>query len=307
MSGDPAWIAERPCPAERAAELIGASFPALRGLPVALLAEGWDNTVHVVGGMWVFRFPRRKVALPGFERELAVLPRVAGRLPLPVPLPELVAADDDPTDPWPFTGARLLPGLELPATRLPEESRIPAAAATGSFLRTLHAADTQAAVDVDLALDPMQRGWPQARIDSTRELLSRLVADRTWPEDPDVDRLLTEAEALDAPSRAPVLVHGDLHVRHLLLDEAGDAAGVIDWGDVCLADPAVDLSLAYAAFTGESRAAFFDAYGEIDADRELRARALGVRISALLAGYAAGVNNPTILDEALAGLRRVVE
>ena len=50
------------------------------------------------------RFPRRRLAVPGFRRELAVLPRIATRLPLPVPEPQFLA-DDDPTDPWPFAGA----------------------------------------------------------------------------------------------------------------------------------------------------------------------------------------------------------
>jgi hypothetical protein len=42
-------------------------------------------------------------------------------------------------------------------------------------------------------------------------------------------------------------------------------------------------------------------------DRELRARALGVRLSAFLAGYAAAVGHHALLAEALAGLRRVAE
>jgi aminoglycoside phosphotransferase (APT) family kinase protein len=74
------WLPERPVDAARAAALIGAAFPPLRGLPVAPLGEGWDNTVFVVGDEWVFRFPRRAVALPGFTRELAVLPAVAPAL-----------------------------------------------------------------------------------------------------------------------------------------------------------------------------------------------------------------------------------
>jgi aminoglycoside phosphotransferase (APT) family kinase protein len=101
-------------------------------------------------------------------------------------------------------------------------------------------------------------------------------------------------------------VHGDLHVRHVLLDDGGGAVGVVDWGDVCLADPAVDLALAYTAFSGPARAAFLAAYEEVDAERELRARALGVRLSAFLTAYAADVDRPALLAEALARLRRVV-
>jgi aminoglycoside phosphotransferase (APT) family kinase protein len=102
------------------------------------------------------------------------------------------------------------------------------------------------------------------------------------------------------------VVHGDLHVRHLLLDGDLGAAGVIDWGDVCLADPAVDLAIAYAAFGGPARAALLDAYGGVDAERELRARCLAVRLSALLAGYAAADDRPTLRTEALAGIGRAV-
>ena len=67
-----------------------------------------------------------------------------------------------------------------------------------------------------------------------------------------IDELLDQAARLDAPSGASALAHGDLHVRHVLVDAAGGATGVMDWGDVCLADPAVDVSLGYAAFTWPS-------------------------------------------------------
>ena len=85
----------------------------------------------------MFRFPRRRIALPGFRRELAVLPQVAERVSLPVPVPTMVSHDDDPVEPWPFTGARLVPGRELAETALAGERR--AAAAVGRFLRELHA------------------------------------------------------------------------------------------------------------------------------------------------------------------------
>lgn len=303
----PRWAGERSCTRERATALVEAAFPALRGLPVVPLAQGWDNTVYVVDSRWVFRFPRRAVALPGFRREVAVLPRLAPLMPLPVPVPELVAVDDDPADPWPFAGARLLPGQELAGTGLPDAARTAAARAAGSFLRALHDGRTRAAVDVELPVDPMRRGEPRARMDDTRDQLRRLSAEGIWAGDPAVEALLRSAEGLGAPAGDPVLVHGDLHVRHLLLDQDGNAAGVIDWGDVCLADPAVDLALAFTAFAGPARAAFLRAYGEVDAERELRARALGVRLSGFLVAYAAAVGSWALLAEALAGLRRAVD
>lgn len=73
----PNWIPELPVPPDLAAEVIGRQFPQLRGASVTELAAGWDNIVYLVAGVWVFRFPRRQVAVPGLAREAAVLPRAA--------------------------------------------------------------------------------------------------------------------------------------------------------------------------------------------------------------------------------------
>ncbi|HEV7824635.1 MAG TPA: phosphotransferase [Mycobacteriales bacterium] len=92
----------------------------------------------------------------------------------------------------------------------------------------------------------------------------------------------------------------DLRARDLLVDGRGRACGVIDWGDVCLADPAPDPSLDYAGFAGAARAAL------LGADRETTARVLAVFLSAALAEDAASEGRTGLLREALAGLRRAV-
>jgi aminoglycoside phosphotransferase (APT) family kinase protein len=298
----PSWTAERTTDPGRAAALIAAVAPELRGVPVVPLSEGWDNTVFRVGE-WIARFPRRALALPGFRRELAVLPRISGRLPLPVPEPRWTGTDDDPREPWPFAVVRAVPGGELAEASAPDAARVPAAAALGSFLAELHAIRDPVR-GVELPVDPTRRAEPAARLEQTRAQLAALASDGLWSPDPAVGDLLREGARLPPPAGAPVLAHGDLHVRHLLV--AGDlrASGVIDWGDVCLADPAVDLALGYAAFSGPARTALLDAYGGVDAERELRARCLAVRLSALLAGYAAADRRPALLAEALAGIGR---
>src|SRR3954470_11857510 len=76
------------------------------------IGEGWDNTVWLADERWAFRFPRREVAVPGVERELAVLGELAPQLPLPIPVPEFVGEPGEQF-PWPFFGAELVPGVEL--------------------------------------------------------------------------------------------------------------------------------------------------------------------------------------------------
>lgn len=68
----------------------------------------------------------------------------------------------------------------------------------------------------------------------------------------------------------------------------------------------MDLSLGFAAFQGDARRAFLDAYGGIEAERELRARALAIRLSATLATYARATVQTQLAAEALRGLARAV-
>ncbi|HEU5158464.1 MAG TPA: phosphotransferase [Streptosporangiaceae bacterium] len=303
----PVWAPERVVSADEAAELIGEQFAGLRGAPIEPLSTGWDNTVHLVDGTWVFRFPRRAFALPGVAREIAALPVLAPRLPLPVPVPELVGR---PTRrfPWPFWGGLLVPGAELAEAGLSNAARVGVARGVGAFLRALHDPGLVAKVEgAELPRDPMRRGDPGVRAPGAREALARLDEQGVRAVDPALDRFLAAAADAPAPSGADVICHGDLHVRHVLVAGDGTAIGVIDWGDLCLGDPVVDLSLAYSAFAGPARAAFLSAYGRpVDADREVAARVLAVNLSTALAVYAADIGDARLLAESLAGIDRVL-
>ncbi|GAT65065.1 aminoglycoside phosphotransferase [Planomonospora sphaerica] len=302
----PEWAAEQDVREDDAAALVGGQFPDLRGAPVRLLATGWDNTVHLVGERWAFRFPRRAVALPGVEREIATLPVLAERLPLALPVPVRVGRPSE-AYPWPFWGAELIPGEELAEAELSADGRMRAAAGLGAFLRALHDPELAAEAGGGLPVDPMRRADPGVRAAMARERLGRLVRRGAWTPDPAVDRLLADGEKAGPPPGPAVVSHGDLHLRHLLVGPDGRATGVIDWGDLCRADPAVDLSLAYAGFDGDARTALLSAYGRpVNAGRELAARVLAVCLCAVLADYAESTGRTRLLAASLSGLRRAV-
>ncbi len=301
------WAAEVEVSPELAAELITEQFPALGAGPVTPLATGWDNTVFLAGGEWLFRFPRREIAVPGVRREIALLPRLAPVLPLPVPDPRYIG-QPSPRFPWPFFGARLLPGTELAESGLADADRSQVAAGTGRFLRALGEPGIRA-LAADLPVDPLRRGTPAVRAGRAREVLDRLAAAQIWAPDQAAYALLDEAVQVperDQPGEL-VVAHGDLHARHVLTGPDGAASGIIDWGDVCLADPAVDLSLAYLGFAGPARAEFLAAYGRpVGPERELAARTCALSVGASLTEYAADQGAATLLRECRAGLARVV-
>jgi aminoglycoside phosphotransferase (APT) family kinase protein len=280
--------------------LLVGQFPDLPLESVRLLGEGWDNAVWVVDDEWAFRFPRRAVALAGVQREIAVLPALAPLLPLRVPEPELIGRPADGY-PWAFFGARLLRGREAADAGLDDAGRAAVAGELARFLRMLHDLELGA----DLPEDPNRRADMPLRVAKVREQLDAIERLGVWRRPGDVEGLLAEAERLPAPRRSTV-THGDLHFRHVLVDEDSRVAGVIDWGDVCRADPAIDLQLHWSFLPPPTRAAFLEAYGSVEPEQLLRARVVALSLGAALAAYGHEEGLEAVEREALDGLDRTL-
>lgn len=285
--------------------LLAEQLPELVGRAVRPFAEGWDNALWLVDESTAFRFPRRAIAVPGLEREIRVLPGLAGSLPLPIPTPAYVGRPSE-AFPWPFFGAPLLAGREPASARL-DGRRAALGTGLGAFLDALHARAVLARHGADLPVDPMGRADMSMRVPRTRDRLSRIATAGLWTPPPGVEGILAAADEL-GPADGLVLCHGDLNVRHLLVDDAGAPAAVIDWGDLCLGDPSIDLGLYWSLLDAPGRAAFREAYraSELTDDRMLRARVLAMFLNAALAQYADDIGDAELLTETLAGLERTL-
>jgi len=267
-----------------AEKLIRTQFPQFDFDSLRLLAEGWDNAVYLVDETWAFRFPQRSVAVPGLLREIAVLPELAPQLPLPIPIPTFVGAPSDEYG-WPFFGARLLPGREVADASLTDAELRNLARPLGEFLHVLHAPQLLDEFRAQLPADPNRRSDMSFRAPWARTRLGEVEEAGIWTAPPRVRSWLEDAGLLPTPAPS-VVVHGDLHIRHVLIDDGGRIGGIIDWGDLAVSDPSVDLSLGWAFFPPEAREEFLLAYGEVGAETRLRARVLALFLCAALATYA---------------------
>lgn len=188
-------------------------------VPVAV--QGWDSHATVVDGRWLERVPRRPEVRPWLEAEARLMPRLAPLLPVTVPVPVVVAED-----PW-RTRHELVPGKpaigeQLDAT---DGHRL------GQFLRTLH--------------DVPESTWAGTGVTSDADRVTEidLMGSTVLPLLP-ADLHAAGSALLDrcrAASHHRVLRHGDLGPDHLLTS-GGRVTGVIDWTDVALGDPALDLA-----------------------------------------------------------------
>lgn len=292
------WASERVVNADLARTLIEHQFPDLAPVDVEPLGEGWDNTAYRTNGEFVFRFPRRQVAVPLMETEIRMLPSLAARLPLPIPIPRWVGRPENPY-PWPFSGYALISGETADQAALGESERCGLARPLGEFLAALHAIpptglgpDAIGRLDVPKLTARIRRLIPQLHVHG-------LVVDPG----PALD-LVESSQDLRAGNPS-ALVHGDLYARHLLISGRGTLSGVIDWGDLHANDPAADLSVAWSFLPLSARDEFRRGYGEIDDRRWRLARLRALHYAAVLMDYGRGIQDASLVREGVQALIHV--
>ncbi len=268
-----------------ARQLVATRFPEVAPQRVELLGVGWDNVAYLFDDARVFRFAQRAFAAQFLKSEAEWLPRLAPHLPAPVPVPRWYGEVPE-LHPYPFAGYALLTGTTACRAGLDGAGRAALAAPLGAFLRALHgiavdASDRASAPGDVIGRTDLVRRAPLLleRLDEIGAALDAALAARV--------RAAVEALATTSPWTADaVWVHGDFYLRHLLIAPGGDLSGVIDWGDLHLGDPALDLSIAWSFLPPSAHGAFRDAYGPIDDATWARARFRGLHYGILLLHYA---------------------
>jgi aminoglycoside phosphotransferase (APT) family kinase protein len=299
------WDADIAITPQLVAGLISAQMAPLAGAPVEPFGQGWDNAAFLVDERWVFRFPRRAAFAASLAVEAGWLPLLAQHLPLRVSAPDWVGEPDE-LFPHTFCGYRMIEGETLCRVAPDDAGREALAAPLGAFLRALHDIPITYAMRRNAPGDTIRRADMPHRL---WRLLERLEVDAAGLGDETNARiaaLLLEFAGAEPHEGPPCWVHGDLYARHLILDGAGELAGIIDWGDMHLGDPALDLSAAFSLLPASARPAFFAAYGEVDAHTIARARFRALHYGILLTAYGVEVKDAAMEQAgryaALAGL-----
>lgn len=291
MQNDP-WRADFVLTLEMAKLSIESEFPALAPCDVVTFAEGWDNFVILVNRDWVFRFPRRKIAVELLRQELQVLPQIASRLPTQVPYPEYIGRHHQSEFEL-FVGYKRLPGQPVHLMDIGLSERCTAVRQLARFLKVLHSV-------------PRMEGEAWGVQDDTigrMDVIKRKKSFWTYLDTAKQRGLITDlmpyAQVLDnlsermTDSASVALVHGDLNFRNFLLSPSGELSAVIDWGDVHLGHPAVDISVAFSLVPQSHRTVFIEEYGEVnDTTWELaRFRALYTNLIILVSAHDLGRSN----------------
>lgn len=299
------WEAEQTMEPPLALQLIKEQFPELNAKQIRLLGSGWDNTAFIIDEDLIFRFPRRKIALPLLEAEWCALPKLASRLPLPIPVPKWRGSPSEKF-PWPFIGYRMLPGFTACYANLSEDERAALAAPIARFLSTLHSTPVSELAACNIPGDNSSRIDGSILNQKIAEKFNELSLLNLLENQEQLEWVIKNSQQFRPPSQGTV-VHGDFYIRHLLVDEQHELIGVIDWGDIHLGDPAIDLSIAHSFLPPSAHQAFRDAYGEISEATWTLARLRAIYSNSLLILFGHHSNDPDIMREGLRSLKVIVQ
>lgn len=228
--------------------LLADQFPEWAGLPVSPVQQsGWDNRTFTLGNDMLVRMPSAAAYAAQVDREQRWLPYLRARLPLEIPEP-LALGQPGRGYLWPWSVYRWIVGDTAAASPPMDTARF--AKDLAEFIRALHCASANhGPVPGE---DNFYRGGSLAVYDGQFRQAVGILGE----EGGGANALAIWQAALASSWAAPpVWVHGDIALGNLLVRD-GRLAAVIDFGQLCVGDPACDLAIAWTYLQAKDREIF---------------------------------------------------
>lgn len=239
-------------PVETLIAFIKKRHPELTSESFSVDNSGWSNLVLIVGGRFVFRFPRTDNAKKNLQIEQRILPGLSPFLPVPIPQ---FRYSSNPTDEIIYVGYPLIKGEPLLSEALVSFSsnqKEQLAHQLGAFLTALHTYPLEKAFPSTIKAHDIKKSWQKIYETIHGKAYPYMETSlKTWT-DHVFHRFLSDTDSF---SFSPCLLHNDFKPAHILFDPKQRViSGVIDFGSMWAGDPAYDLVGMYNAY-GERFAA----------------------------------------------------
>ncbi|KGP74058.1 phosphotransferase [Pontibacillus yanchengensis] len=299
------WTPEVVISSKDAVQLIENQFPNLHPVSIQQIGEGFDNTVFEVNQNYIFRFPRKQIAEDLLKIEKGLLPKLSTQLPISIPTP-IMFGQPDYGYPWLFLGYPFIKG-EVPGV-IEDHIRADSVPLIAEFLKKLHSVSKDWAQQCGVPVDPIERLNITKRKPKLLANLTKAYEIGLLARDEKMSAFLRELERVEGVDfNRNTLVHGDLHIRNVLVDEDGMLSGIIDWGDTHIGHPAIDLAFVYTFFPKQARERFFNMYGEVHEYTHILARFFGVYVSVIQLLYGHDLQDHSLVEVAGDAIDRVIE
>lgn len=200
--------------------------------------DGWDFVVAVVGEQ-VFRFPRRK----DYESKLPIEVKFTDQFITrsPVDIPKLILHHN--VDIGNYVTYTFLPGAQFKrklADTFPVEKKLEIARQIGCFLTAIHSFPVSKAKEIGIEEINSLKSWT----DRLEYIKTKVFPYLNQKEQEWTIHVFTRfINLITAYPIQNVMSHSDIMPEHIIVDpKTYTLSGIIDFGDIVIADPAYDFT-----------------------------------------------------------------
>ncbi|MGG1664033.1 phosphotransferase family protein [Brevibacillus sp. NRS-1366] len=294
-------------PANSLITYIKTKHPELSRELIRINDSGWSNLVLVVGGRFIFRFPRTENAKKTLQLEQRILPGLSNILP--VAIPHFVYSSS-PADEITYVGYPILKGIPLTNAVLisfKDKQREQLAHDLGRFLTALHTYPIENAFSYAFDTSGTRKTWQRIyeRIQNKAfPYMDSML--KAW-----TDRVFTGfLSDSDSFKFSPCLLHNDFKPEHILYDPEQKAiSGVIDFGSMWVGDPAYDFVGLHKAYSEEFAKTVIRSYGAtVDQAFFKRINAFYLKVTSFWKLFhGIETRSPELIQSALKKLQRIAQ
>ena len=262
--------------------------------------EGWDNRAFLVNHRLVFRFPRRRAAVPCLLAEIELLPYVRSD---GVQVPKIqYSSKESALSGQPFVGYEILPGSPAGELGLSDDEKSRLAPFLARFLKQLHSTSIPDDLIRQFTKGQEWRIDIQGRVKKLEQTLASDVALFSGL-DVDAREIIRLCSGIKIP-KIQCLVHGDFYSLHYLVSNRSSLTSIIDWGDVHWGSPSLDLAVGFGFLPESALPAFEVEYGGLSDEIKIASAFRAFTHSAILFQYCSREKKVQLLDESKSTLER---
>lgn len=214
---------------------IRSEFPDLRFKRAVVPKQGMDHLALFLDHQWVFRFAKNPEYIDQFPKEIELLDALHKEISLPIPHYEFVSSDKS------FGGYKKIHGRSLTHSgfqKLSKQTRDSLAAELGNFLNELHAFSVPQALALGVKVED-----PTLYLKTLKKEYEKYVRPKMADEDRRYCNSLLALSEEYAQGKYPErMTHNDMFGVHIRLTKQNHIAGIIDFGDKVIGDPAKDFN-----------------------------------------------------------------
>jgi aminoglycoside phosphotransferase (APT) family kinase protein len=253
--------------------LLKSQFVELSHLEIKpIISSGTDNALFRLGSEYIVRLPRISSATKNIDKEHEWLPKLIPHLNIPISDP-IFEGSPSKDYPWNWLILKWNEGINPEFEQKNEYEFL--AKDLANFLNDLH--------NIKLDNGPIsRRGVPLIELNKeTIEAIEKLEDELDIPS---VRKLWYQLVNIPKCKQDPVWIHGDLLPGNILIKNKR-LSSVIDFSDMGMGDPAVDLIIAWSLLNSSARKIFKENLTNIDNDTWERGKGWALSIALIILPY----------------------